>query len=175
MNGTCECGHALSGHQTGEGPWTGFCADHDCKCESPTPAASESRLLVTVSIEVPVWFPYDEEVIDSDPQTLEWDDLRSAAVMEVWSMIDPRIREVTTPTVLRGPGSTGRYTNDYQPFSPGIMLPLPKPKKLLRLLAPSGVVHGISERDGRTYCGKIVPATIPLTDTLDITCKVCLR
>ena len=42
---TCECGHPIREHQTGEGMWTGFCyadasTDTDptaqCKCESPT-------------------------------------------------------------------------------------------------------------------------------------------
>jgi len=31
----CSCGHAIDEHQTGEGPWTGFCFDPDCKCEQP--------------------------------------------------------------------------------------------------------------------------------------------
>ena len=43
---TCECGHPVNEHQTGEGAWTGFCyADastptdptRQCKCEQPTP------------------------------------------------------------------------------------------------------------------------------------------
>lgn len=33
----CSCGHPVREHQVGEGPWTGFCADVDCKCERPTP------------------------------------------------------------------------------------------------------------------------------------------
>jgi hypothetical protein len=55
---TCDCGHLLTAHQTGEGPWTGFCggtvgsmedgdaiasclagglaATDPCACESPT-------------------------------------------------------------------------------------------------------------------------------------------
>ena len=27
----------MAEHQTGQGPWTGFCAADDCKCESPSP------------------------------------------------------------------------------------------------------------------------------------------
>jgi hypothetical protein len=34
----CSCGHPVAEHQTGTGPWTGFCADTDCKCESPAKA-----------------------------------------------------------------------------------------------------------------------------------------
>lgn len=34
---TCACGHPRDGHQTGKGPWTGFCGDPDCKCEEPHP------------------------------------------------------------------------------------------------------------------------------------------
>lgn len=37
----CTCGHPLDEHQTGEGPWSGFCYDHDCKCERPTPDQEE--------------------------------------------------------------------------------------------------------------------------------------
>lgn len=34
---TCDCGHLITYHQTGEGAWTGFCyASADCKCERPT-------------------------------------------------------------------------------------------------------------------------------------------
>lgn len=33
----CDCGHLFSLHQTGDGPWAGFCyAGDDCKCERPT-------------------------------------------------------------------------------------------------------------------------------------------
>lgn len=43
--GACECGHPMPAHQSGEGPWTGFCADQECKCEWPTkPPARESRV-----------------------------------------------------------------------------------------------------------------------------------
>lgn len=31
----CGCGHPWLEHQTGDGPWAGFCSDPDCKCESP--------------------------------------------------------------------------------------------------------------------------------------------
>jgi len=37
----CVCGHALERHQTGMGPYTGWCGDdcecewHDCECEWP--------------------------------------------------------------------------------------------------------------------------------------------
>jgi hypothetical protein len=31
----CVCAHPIAAHQTGEGPWTGFCGDLDCECESP--------------------------------------------------------------------------------------------------------------------------------------------
>lgn len=44
LTGTCRCGHPVAGHQTGEGPWTGFCyatnaGDYssDCDCERPEP------------------------------------------------------------------------------------------------------------------------------------------
>lgn len=38
----CRCEHPLHMHQTGEGPWTGFCAWMDtdgnqCKCSQPEP------------------------------------------------------------------------------------------------------------------------------------------
>ena len=29
----CVCGHEVAMHQTGEGPWTGFCAESECECE----------------------------------------------------------------------------------------------------------------------------------------------
>jgi hypothetical protein len=32
----CDCGHPISEHQTGSGPWTGFCGQSDCDCEQPT-------------------------------------------------------------------------------------------------------------------------------------------
>jgi len=41
----CECGHRVDQHQTGEGPWTGFCyalpedgqlTGEACQCERPT-------------------------------------------------------------------------------------------------------------------------------------------
>ena len=31
----CTCGHPVSAHQTGDGPWTGFCGQSDCDCEAP--------------------------------------------------------------------------------------------------------------------------------------------
>jgi len=39
----CTCGHPVDGHQTGDGPWTGFCGDPDCKCELPIPDPSDPR------------------------------------------------------------------------------------------------------------------------------------
>jgi hypothetical protein len=37
--GLCSCGHAIDAHQTGEGPWSGFCGGEvdsgGCECESP--------------------------------------------------------------------------------------------------------------------------------------------
>lgn len=35
----CNCGHLFREHQTGEGPWTGFCGGNDAECECvwPTP------------------------------------------------------------------------------------------------------------------------------------------
>lgn len=36
----CRCGHAVSSHQDGDGPWTGWCyGDSDCGCEAPEPEA----------------------------------------------------------------------------------------------------------------------------------------
>jgi hypothetical protein len=33
---TCVCGHPVTTHQTGFGPWTGFCFhDPECECEEP--------------------------------------------------------------------------------------------------------------------------------------------
>jgi len=41
----CDCGHAINAHQTGDGPWTGFCyalpkdgqlTGESCQCERPT-------------------------------------------------------------------------------------------------------------------------------------------
>jgi hypothetical protein len=32
-----DCGHSIEDHQTGDGPWTGFCGIPDCECEAPTP------------------------------------------------------------------------------------------------------------------------------------------
>jgi hypothetical protein len=29
----CDCGHAMSEHQTGVGPWTGWCGGDDTECE----------------------------------------------------------------------------------------------------------------------------------------------
>lgn len=33
VSGVCSCGHAMGDHQTGEGPWTGFCGVADCECD----------------------------------------------------------------------------------------------------------------------------------------------
>lgn len=30
-----DCFHRVSLHQTGEGPWTGFCGVQGCQCEAP--------------------------------------------------------------------------------------------------------------------------------------------
>ena len=51
----CECGHEIAAHQTGEGPWTGFCgADMDCPCESPSSSdAPESRSRLWVEMDAP--------------------------------------------------------------------------------------------------------------------------
>lgn len=40
----CSCGHPVASHQTGTGPWTGFCyalasGDDECECERPDPSA----------------------------------------------------------------------------------------------------------------------------------------
>lgn len=36
----CACGHDYGAHQTGEGPWTGFCGASGCDCEAPREPAS---------------------------------------------------------------------------------------------------------------------------------------
>lgn len=38
----CTCGHRVDDHQTGAGPFTGFCAGYDCKCEAPEPMLPRS-------------------------------------------------------------------------------------------------------------------------------------
>jgi hypothetical protein len=43
----CDCGDPIAEHQTGEGPWTGFCANPDCKCESPTQGGAPAYAAVS--------------------------------------------------------------------------------------------------------------------------------
>jgi hypothetical protein len=56
----CVCGHELVAHQTGQGPWTGFCGGRGCDCEAPVPE-SEITPTSTFIVSYTLMFSYETD------------------------------------------------------------------------------------------------------------------